>query len=242
MIKHLSSFLLLCLILFTWTSCGDDSDEGTSIDFQFNFTINDENLELEKLYQLNGTTVQFEIARFYVGGIELETTAGTSATFDDLYLLVKAEETEYEVGQVDLADYSALKFFVGIAPTENSQAESDFTTRSSSDPLGVQDPSMHWNWNSGYKFVRIDGQTDTDGDGVVDTPLAFHIGTDALLNSMEFDVPRLEEGENTLNFNLDLNQLYSEIDLAVDWDTHTGNNIPLAEQFVANFKNALTLN
>ena len=242
MIKHLSPFLLLCLALFTWTSCGDDGDEGTSIDFQFNFNINNENLELGKTYQLAGTTVQFDIARFYVGGIELQSTTGVTTSFEDLYLLVKAEETEYEVGKIDIADYTALKFFVGIEPAANSQTETDFTTRSSSDPLGVQDPSMHWNWNSGYKFIRIDGQTDTDGDGVVDTPLAFHIGTDALLNGLEFDVPSLQEGTNILNFNLDLNQLYDGIDLAVDWDTHTGNNIPLAEQFVVNFKNALTLN
>ena len=190
---------------------------------------------------MGGTSVQLDIARFYVGGIELQSRSGV-ASFEDLYLLIRAEETEYEVGNIDLADYTSLNFFVGVEPEANSQAESDFTTRSSTDPLGVQDPSMHWNWNSGYKFIRIDGQTDTDGDGVMDTPLAFHIGTDGLLSSMEFEMPALQEGSNTLEFQLNLNRLYEDIDLTVDWDTHTGNNFPLAEQFLANFQNALSLN
>jgi len=237
----LKPLLFICLGIFIWTSCDNDGEEATSINFQFNFMVDNENLELGKTYQLGGTTVQLDIARFYVGGIELQSRSGITS-FEDLYLLVKAEETEYEVGNIELTDYTGVKFFVGIDSEANNQAESDFTTRASSDPLGVQDPSMHWNWNSGYKFIRIDGQTDTDGDGVVDTPLAFHIGTDGLLSSMEFAVPSLQEGSNTLDFQLDLNRLYEDIDLTVDWDTHTGNNFPLAEQFLANFQNALTLN
>ena len=237
----LKPLLFICLGIFIWTSCDSDGEEATSLDFQFVFMVDNENLELGKTYQLGGTTVQLETARFYVGGIELQSRSGITS-FEDLYLLVKAEETEYEVGNIELADYTGVKFFVGIDPEANSQAESDFTTRSSADPLGIQDPSMHWNWNSGYKFIRIDGQTDTDGDGVVDTPLAFHIGTDGLLSSMEFATPSLQEGSNTLDFQLDLNRLYEDIDLTVDWDTHTGNNFPLAEQFLANFQSALTLN
>jgi len=242
MIKNVKYLLMLVLGIFIWNACGDDRAETTNVDLQFDFRLNGETLELEKTYQLNGTTVQFDIARFYVGGIELQPTTGNAAIFDDRYILVKAEENNYEVGDVDFADYEKLKFYVGVAPELNSQSEDDFTTRVANDPLAVQDPSMHWNWNSGYKFIRIDGQTDTDGDGVVDTPLAFHIGSDNFLRNLEYDLSTFQMGSNTINFTLDMNQLYEGIDLAVDWDTHTGNNIPLAQLFTANFEQALTIN
>ena len=62
----LKPMLVICLGLFIWTSCGDDGAEATSIDFQFSFMVDNENLELGKAYQLGGTTVQLETARFYV--------------------------------------------------------------------------------------------------------------------------------------------------------------------------------
>ncbi|MEM6320252.1 MAG: MbnP family protein [Bacteroidota bacterium] len=241
MTKYFRLLPLLVLSLLLWNACGEDRGVETTLDLQYQFTINDEPLQLGKTYEVGGTAVQFDIARFYVGGITLEPPTGPSLRFEDLYFLVHPEESNYEIGGFDFAPYNKMNFFVGIAPEINSQTEDDFTTRSANDPLSVQDPSMHWNWNSGYKFIRVDGQTDTDGDGVVDTPMAFHIGTDNLLKTLSFDTPTLQEGANTFTFTLDLNRLYQDINLAEDWSTHTGNNLPLAQQFLGNFEQALTI-
>ena len=114
----------------------------------------------------------------------------------------------------------------------------DFTTRAPSDPLAAQDYQMHWNWNTGYKFLRVDGRSDTDGDGVVDTDITYHIGSDPLLSNLNFALENLSE-EVTIEF--DLAKLFAGVDFTVDIDTHTGNNLPLAQKLVANYSTAFSI-
>lgn len=60
------------------------------------------------------------------------------------------------IGQVPAADYSGLMFTVSV-PFEKNHA----------DPLAadapLDDSSMHWHWNSGYKFLRVGLANSSDG-------------------------------------------------------------------------------
>jgi hypothetical protein len=131
---------------------------------------------------------------------------------------------------------------VGVDPVTNAQTEMDFTSRQPSDPLSIKDPDMHWNWMTGYKFLRVDGDADTDGDGTVDTGIAYHIGSDPFLKNYEISktIP-LKNGQNTMYFTLDLNIFFNGVDLSTELDTHTSNNIPLAERLAENMTTAISI-
>ncbi|MFK7932809.1 MAG: MbnP family protein [Saprospiraceae bacterium] len=230
----LLSFLLLFALGFT--SCDNDSFSG-EVDMTFNLAVDGEAFQTGTTYTLNGTAVEFTNFGFYIGGISF---AGEEAesVFQDKYLLVTPDNTNFTIGELSKDTYSELSFFVGVDPATNSMSTEDFTTRASSDPLAANDFQMHWNWNSGYKFLRVDGMSDTDGDGVVDTGITYHIGSDALLEYVNLNLENLSE---EVNIEFDFAKLFAGVDFTTDIDTHTGNNLPLAQKLVANYSTAFSL-
>ncbi|RMG58901.1 MAG: hypothetical protein D6722_22990, partial [Bacteroidetes bacterium] len=111
---------------------------------------------LNQVYTINGVAVEFSTIQFYVSGLEL----GDASDFDapDVYLLVKAGQMMYELGEITAGAKPSLRFNVGIDSVTNHL---DPSTYDASNPLAFQSPSMHWSWDSGYIFFRIDGKVDT---------------------------------------------------------------------------------
>ena len=238
-------FLLAALIGLTWSGCNKDEDNepaAPSLTFDFAFEVNGEPLELGKTFMINGTAISFDVANYYVGGIRFKHANGAEVSFQNQYLLAGLNNSATVTGDLEMSDLTQVDFFIGVDPVTNAQTEADFTNREASDPLAIKDPSMHWNWNTGYKFVRVDGDADTDGDGVVDTGVAYHLGSDPFLKNFSFNrTMAIEGGENNLTFVLDLADFFHEVDLSTELDTHTGNNLPLAQRLYDNLDRAIDI-
>ena len=238
-----SHFFFLALLavgsaLF-FTACTNDDEESPVLGMEFEYLVNGEAFDTSRVYDINGTAVKFSIANFYVGGITFESEEGAETEMTDKYLLVTPESGMQEIGTLPVGHQHMLKYFIGVGPDENGQTESDFTNRKSDDPLSVQFPAMHWNWLSGYRFIRVDGKVDTNGDGVPDESMEIHIGTNPFLTNLEFTIHKdVEAGMNPLHFEFDLAKLFEGIDLSQDHLTHTGDNMGLANKFVGNLPNA----
>ncbi len=244
LLSKISFLFLTAALVFASSGCKDDSDpQLANLAFQFDYTIDGQAFSYGTDFKINGVTVNLETAMFYVSGISLEPEEGDEISVEGKHLLVSPDAGSQEV-TVDLKPehYHMVKFDIGVQPEANSQTEEDYTSRDASDPLAAQNPSMHWNWNSGYRFLRIDGQVDTDGDDVVDTPLAFHLGTDALLTPLSYTLHHdFEPGDNTLAFEFDIAKFFAGVDLSTEVDTHTGNNLPLAEKVASNLSSAISV-
>lgn len=240
-------FLLALLASFAFSACDKDDDDQPSIEegtlgMMFEYQVAGQPFDTAQVYDINGTKVKFSIANFYVGGIELMPEEGDMIALADKYLLVTPEAGMQELATLRTGHYHQVNFFVGVDPQANSQSEADFTSRDADDPLSVQFPAMHWNWNSGYRFLRIDGKVDTDGDGQVDETLAFHLGTDPLLQNLSFTAHKeVEKGSNMLHFEFDLANLFDGINLSTDYSTHTSNNIELATKVRDNIAKAINM-
>ncbi|MDF1866393.1 MAG: hypothetical protein P1U70_16275 [Saprospiraceae bacterium] len=244
--KFLKSFFLLTLfstgVLLTSTGCDDDDVDPANIEFQFNYKVNGVDYQEGDVYDINGTAVTFTQTKFYVGGIEFTSDKGDVNAVDGLHILVDPATNGYAITELDAGNYSTLSFFLGVGLEENNQSELDFTNRPSDDPLAAQDPSMNWPWGAGYKFVRVDGLVDLDGDGTPETKMEFHLGdpdpTDQdprFRKDLEFTLLNdMASGDNTINFNIDLAQLFIGIDLSTNYLTHVGDNIDLANAFFGN--------
>jgi len=233
--------IMMLSLLFVY-ACGDDEDATATLNIAYDFNVDGEALEFGKTYNINGSAVSFDAANFYIGGLELRQEDGSIINLTANYLLAGLNSTVSIEGEVSKSDITEANFFIGVAPDDNAQSEMDFTSRASDDPLGIKDPSMHWNWNSGYKFLRVDGDVDTDGDDAVDTGIAYHIGSNPFrLDRRVTEKISIDKGSNTLTFSLDLNTFFQGVDLATEIDTHTGNNMPLAERLKTNMATAITL-
>lgn len=236
-------YLLSAMALaFMTTSCGDDAVVA-DLSVQSTMAYGDQLLELNRSYSLGDYDIQFTSANYYLGGFALN-SGDTRQDREDTYILAGPDaQTTPVFSDIDVeTGISEVSFFVGVGPEENNQTEAEFLARSTEDPLSVKDPAMHWNWMTGYRFIRLDGVIDDNKDGVISadetTIIAYHIGTDALLTGLRIatGLTPLNEGNNVLTLQFDVQAFLSGVDLSVesDRDSHTMNNMELAERLVAN--------
>ncbi len=216
-IKFLSISLALCALLLS--SC--DSDEKTTLNLHFHPKVGAEDFNFNQTYTINDTLpVQFTLAQFYTHGFSLSDDDGGSESIDN-YFLVKAGHGTYEWGETSLLHAHELTFSVGVDATNNAQTEANFTARDAEDPLAIQDPKMHWNWNSGYIFAKIEGLVDVDGDGTPETPFAYHIGRNEMLRNLTLMTHQeLTKSTEEIMIKVDYANLFKDIDLKNNTTVH----------------------
>jgi hypothetical protein len=233
LIKFSTALLLTTTVLF-FSSC--DSEEGvTSLDFHFHPKVGTEDFSFSKSFDINGVVTQFATAQFYVHGIELEYENETKSIDD--YLLVKAGQVTYSLGDVEEGKVTGIQFNVGVDSTNNGQTEENFTNRSSDDALSIQSPKMHWNWNMGYIFVKLEGTFDNDGDGTPETAFEYHVGMNSMLRDINLTTSKEVMGEEMeLMINVDYAKFFDGIDLKANPMTHGMN-----ADFMDNIQGAFTI-
>lgn len=238
--------LFLATAVITFNACNKDDDDTVDlaeVEFHFDYLVNGEAYTPGQIYDINGTMVSFETVNFYIGDMTFTPEEGDPTEFTGDHLLITPDAGHQEVGEVSAGHYHMLSFFVGVSEDANNQTEEDFTNRKDPDPLAEQTPSMHWSWNSGYKFIRIDGSVDTDGDGTPETGMQFHLGNNDRRATIIFQAHHdLEKGANDLEFEFDIAKMFTNIDLSTNVSFHTTpTETATADTFVANLANALVL-
>jgi hypothetical protein len=226
------------------SGCKKDADEPTVayLQFQMDFKVADQALEFDKDYVINGTTIQFAAVNYYMGGLKITQENNDVVDFSNQYLLAGLGSGAVVNEPLAISNVKNVKFFVGVDSITNKMSESDFTNRPANDPLGIQDPSMHWSWNTGYRFLRVDGMVDTDGDGTIDTPVEYHLGNNSMLKNIDINTNIfIKAGNNTLTFGFDLTQFLAGVDFPNELATHVGDNLPLAIKIRDNLPAAFTV-
>lgn len=245
---NFKSFFLLALTFGAVTvfqSCDKDEpsrkDSDLSLAFEYNY--NGQAFNYDQVYDVNGTKVSFQAVQFYVGGIEMEPETGDAVQFAGKYLLVKPTSGAQAVGTLDKKHYHKINFFTGVSAEDNSQTTADFDSRKADDPLARQtDLPMHWNWNSGYIFVRIDGKVDLDGDNVPETNLQYHLGTNNFRRDMTITLHNdIDADAETLTFSFDVAKLFTSLDVSQHYSMHTGDDPTSALTFANNIATAIAL-
>jgi len=241
-IKLFFSLLLAGLII---SSCGESDPKDINVKFQMK--VGDEALVHDVTYNVNGVDVQFTNVAFYLGDMKFRTSDGNTFESTNQYYLIKPGIYDFnfsltsDEGKDDI-NLSNITFFVGVDPITNAEEEIDFTERAVEDPLGQQNPTMHWGWAGGYRFLNIDGNADIDGDGTFETQLTYHLGFDDFLKNISLNPNRkLEEGANPFQINFDMNEFLSGVDFETENFTKVQpDNRSLADKLYNNYSSAFT--
>lgn len=205
--------------------------------FDISPTVNGEALKLGNVYTINGKRVEINIAQFYISSIKV----GTNGNFDesDTYLLVKGDQNLYEIGKITAGNKQALTFDVGVDQEAN---HADPTTYPAEHPLAFQVPSMHWSWDNGYQFIKMEGKVDLDGNDAPETPFEYHIGKDSNLQSIALEINQDMNAENVqINLKVDFAKFFDGVDLSNELVTHTGDGPILAEKIALNAQKAFSV-
>lgn len=144
--------------------------------------------------------------------------------------------------------YDSLLFGVGIPRDFNK--DQDPTQYPNSHPLSVQGSQGHfWTWNTGYIFTKYEGRVDltgTEGASLM-SPFAYHTGDDFLYRivALPINIEAKAGGEYIINVKFDIKKIIDnpndQIDLEVDYLTHTAGNVPLAIRFADNLASAFSI-
>jgi len=179
-----------------------------------------------------GHSYRFNRVQYYLSGFKVVDHSGAPIDINT-YLLVSPGVSAYTLPSVDMAHLHDLYFTVGIDSVTN---HADPALYSAGNPLGFQSPSTHWSWASGYIFVMLEGEVDSDGDGNFDSNFVYHIGTDNFKVNVELELHTdLVAGQmNTLSIDADYTKFLTGVNLVTESSTHTMNNMPLANKIKAN--------
>lgn len=125
----------------------------------------------------------------------------SAITYPGKQILVDTERQHYEIGLQAISDIKSMIFHIGVPPELNHQ---DPTIWDSNHPLAPKDPSMHWGWIAGYRFIALEGMVDENSDSVYETVLQYHGVGDTLYQLINQDVSVIETA-NEITIYLDVN-------------------------------------
>lgn len=206
--KVIFSALILGLVLI---SCKEETpnpttEESPKVTLKLEHTFNGEPLDLESEFiTANGDTVQFSELKYLLSNLSFLGNDNQEQKAEDSYYLVdlsnESNVHEIEIDGLNAGSYTSFKLGLGVDSVAN---HSITNAKGDLDPNGAD--QMIWSWNTGYKFVRCEGDyKKAENTGT----FVFHIGTDANYRTFHF-------GEDqALNIKIE-NDKTTEIHLVID--------------------------
>jgi hypothetical protein len=193
-------------------------------------------------YHDDGTPFRLNFTAFYFSGFTLLSDTG-EMLLKDRFIYFRGDSSTFRLQNVPSGQYTGLRFLIGIDSLNNySKLPAQFPA---DQPLGPKTPLMHWSWNTGYIFLRFDGEVDTSivADGIMDDALSFHIGTNKCLTPVTFNKNFIikESGQSTLNLIIDYQRFFEGINLRQEHVTHTSDYPDLTDKFRPNIGKAFSI-
>jgi hypothetical protein len=154
--------------------------------------------------------------------------SNASVLSDSYYYNFYENGTIFTSGSGLKSNFSDLSFNLGVPSALN---HADPSIPASTSALNISNSGdMHWGWNPGYIFVKLEGKVDTTNNGVdnFDHNFVFHLGMDTVFRTMNFSGLNwisLGDKKYRTNLLLNLNHLFDkagdELDLRVDYSSHS---------------------
>jgi hypothetical protein len=261
--KNILRLGILSMVLMFVFSCKkekteDDNTGKASTDgsvlIWFKGKVDNRNFLLNETYKhVKGWDYRLELVKFYISDIVFTTNNGISHALDtvafiDFYENHLDSNTTGALLSLDVPEgsYTGLSFLIGVDSAHN---HSDPSTYSSDHPLSNY-KGTHWDWNSGYRFVMIEGKMDTttNSSGTLSHGFSYHVGFDTLARQKNFNTCfSLNPGtEYNINMLVDLDKLFYQagdtIDVINNNFTHSiGSQFSLAEKVANNLMNGFII-
>ncbi|HET8860043.1 MbnP family protein [Marivirga sp.] len=225
------SFFALALLFF---ACQDDMPKTTNLQLEFAHKAGIEDFEYGRMYEnIAGNRFSLRLWRTYISDVKLLKSDGEIYSVPNSYHLIEPQNLNrftLNLSDIPTGTYESIQYYIGVTDEENLSGQL----------VGDLDPSnnMAWNWTTGYKFIRMDGEfEDNEGNrrGVV-----VHIGTNEnlKLQSFTFQNPLiLGQSEGHILFELDLLEAFKSphtIDFEVLNDFQFNNEADLIGENYAN--------
>ena len=174
-----SVFAAVAATLLGFAGCKKDTTDAPpalgTVDIEFENTVGEDAVALDgtRYTTLAGDHFDITTLKYYVSNLKLNRADGSSYAVPESYYLVNQEvESTHKIAlkNIPVGDYTSLSFVVGVDSARNTAGAQQ----------GALDPNnnMFWTWNSGYIFLKLEGNSPEAAPAGSTTPggLVFHIG------------------------------------------------------------------
>ncbi|MDZ4744562.1 MAG: MbnP family protein [bacterium] len=182
-------FVLLLVFACTLTSAA--SAQCCFGRLYINHTVNGQPFDTNTVYEKDGYSFKITALRYYLSQIELVYKGGHVVKLTDLYLLVNANKTQLQLGNVQTGEIDSIRFHVGVDKEHNHLDPSSYTFNH---PLYHQTPSMHWGWEGGYRFIAMDGYAGTTSQ-TLNVNYQVHALGDTIYTAVSVPVLDVDDGD-----------------------------------------------
>lgn len=241
---------LTALTLVAFSSCKEDKVEpGTpavapTLEVKVQPVFGSTSLQSDVAYTTaEGYEVKFTDLKFFMTNVSNGTNVLTSAALFDWM----ETGTSFISVKGDKANFSSLSANLGVGATENHADPSAFPNDNVLNIAIAND--MHWSWNPGYIFMKVEAKVDTipDGTALFDHNVVFHVGLDVNLQSwsvsgLTWATMNASTSRATLKLDLEkfLQNNGQNIDLKTEFSTHSASGQEaLSLKVIENFKAAI---
>lgn len=247
----MKKILLVVSLAFTFLiySCKEEEKGPSQFTLDIQFVYQDSSFALNKVYEypLN-YEVKIEQLKLYLSNISLAVESGELIQLSSIHFVDASAEANRISAEIPEGVYKKLVFSIGVPEELNGTQNPDFDAAlySPDHPLSLSN-GMYWTWATGYRFVLLDGRTNTDPDQSDDfeTPLSIHTGKDYSFRSSNLAINLSAQSDSPSNLTMifDVEKFLAGdedvIDIAVDNQSH-GTNEALANRLSDNVISAVS--
>ncbi len=242
--------LLSAAALLILSSCKDSTPTPTPVvvdqlKISIQPTFGPMNLNLDQTYvTAEGYNLQYTDIRFYVTSLSYNSKELCQAALFDY----RENGTSFITQPGKPADFPSLNGFFGVDLAYNHDDPTVWPTTSPLNIIVAND--MHWDWNPGYIFLKVEAKVDTLNDGVdnFNHYVVFHVGGDNLLQSVElsgYNWSQVSQGVFQLPLKLDMQKFLQNgaqtIDVKSEHSSHSMvGEEELSSKVIQNLKDALS--
>jgi hypothetical protein len=250
--KNIFASLLLLSVGLSLCSCKKDKVEDAPVvvvndqlSIQVFPVFGTQTLYLDSTYFTDeGYEIQFTDVKFFGGNWK----NGNEILFEAALFDYRNEGNKFVTVNKKPDAFGALQGLLGVDVSLNHLDPTAFANES---PLNIANAGdMHWSWNPGYIFIKVEARVDTIQDGIplFDHYAVYHVGTDAFIQNLDFPAITWSTVGAQLfraNMKVDMHQFLSNagqpINVKNEFLTHTaaGQEV-LTLKAMQNFKSALS--
>ncbi len=190
-----------------------------------------------------GYDVEFTELKFYFSNVG----NGSNVLIDAALFDWTATGTSFISVKGNKNNFMNLAGNLGVGAADNHADPSAFPNASALNIANAND--MHWDWNPGYIFIKVEGKADTIPNGIAlfDHNFVFHVGLDVNLQTVSFsdlNWVSISEAISRTTLKLDLEKFLQNgsqtIDLKTEFSSHSGSGQEaISLKAIQNFKAAI---
>lgn len=171
----MKSFKLMAIpalaFAMTLTACrnNDDAPEKNNVTLHFDNVVGNQALELGKTYTSNNQNITFNEVKYVISNISLVKADGKEVPYNidnldkgaTVVNLADAKTFDYILTDIPAGNYKEIKLGLGVKKELNTLLYQEKFPKFFK-LTGKNETKMHWEWGTGYRFIKIEGKYDNN--------------------------------------------------------------------------------